>query len=557
MIVRKRIYGLVPILAESDQNSALTNYMVDDRNSFSKRMFGYAKQSGPGWIQAAVTLGGGTLVSALYLGVVGGFEFLWLQPLAMLCGIVMLSALSHITLSSSERPFRLAKHHVSPTLAWGWLIATIIANVVFCAAQFALGTDAIQGNLGLKDVSPYLVTSFLFIISASLIWYFSGEGRGAKIIDYIIKGLVSLIVLAFMGVVVTLSISGAIDWGALFGGLIPNFAALFEPTESYNTFLIQTGEYQAYWSDYISSNQRNIIIGAFGTAVGINMTFLLPYTLLKKGWGKAQRELARFDLFLGLFVPFILGSSCLIIASASQFHANKNAIVNETAYNQVLDNRLSQEHAGYIQLSNIQKTELRSTAPSADKNLSTMLAKRNANDLATALEPFLGKWAQLIFGIGILAMALSTMIVHMMMNGYAISEAMNQVGNRKTFFLGGLIPAFMGLISPIIWAGSVKSALIVPASVIATTLLPIAYLVFVLLMNSRKALRDEMPQKRGWINILMIIATAIATFASVWALVGKYESTNVYEKYFGLFGLIGLITLGIIGILGFIKREKR
>ena len=125
--------------------------------------------SGPGWIQAAVTLGGGTLVSALYLGVIGGYEFMWLQPLAMLCGVIMLAALSHITLSVDLRPFRLAKQYISPSLAWGWLIATIIANVVFCAAQFALGTDAIQGNLGISDTSPYVITGLLFVTSASCV----------------------------------------------------------------------------------------------------------------------------------------------------------------------------------------------------------------------------------------------------------------------------------------------------------------------------------------------------------------------------------------------------
>ena len=92
----------------------------------------YARMSGPGWIQAAVTLGGGTLVSALYLGVIGGFEFLWLQPLAMLCGVIMLSALSYITLSIQERPFRAAKKRVSPVLAWGWLVATVVASSTSC-----------------------------------------------------------------------------------------------------------------------------------------------------------------------------------------------------------------------------------------------------------------------------------------------------------------------------------------------------------------------------------------------------------------------------------------
>ena len=57
-------------------------------SGFFGKLYYYAKLSGPGWIQAAVTLGGGTLVGALYLGVVGGYQFLWLQPLAMLCGII-------------------------------------------------------------------------------------------------------------------------------------------------------------------------------------------------------------------------------------------------------------------------------------------------------------------------------------------------------------------------------------------------------------------------------------------------------------------------------------
>ena len=66
---------------------------------FLGRLAGYSKLTGPGWVQAAVTLGGGSLVGALYLGIIGGYEFLWLQPLAMLCGIIMLGAISYVTLS--------------------------------------------------------------------------------------------------------------------------------------------------------------------------------------------------------------------------------------------------------------------------------------------------------------------------------------------------------------------------------------------------------------------------------------------------------------------------
>ena len=528
-------------------------------SGFFGKLYYYAKLSGPGWIQAAVTLGGGTLVGALYLGVVGGYQFLWLQPLAMLCGIIMLSAISYVTLSKDkieDRPFELAKRHVSPALAWGWLIATIIADVVFCAAQFALGTDAIQGNLGGEGLPPFLITGLLFAIAFYLIWLFSGEGKASRIIDNIIKTLVAIIVLAFMGVVVTLMINDAIDWGGIASGLIPDFSALFRPTDTYATSISAAGEYGGFWESYIGDSQRNIIIGAFGTAVGINMTFLLPYSIMKKKWGKKHRELARFDLILGLLIPFILGASALIISTASQFHAKKNGHVSEGAYHQVLDARLKAEHKDFSTYSVAQIEQLRLNAPTVDKELSTMLAKRNANDLANALTPFLGSWSQLIFGIGILAMAISTMLVHMMMNGYAVSEAFGQPGQRKLFLVGAAIPAIAGFFSPLIWNGAAKTALAVPASVIATTLLPIAYLIFLLLMNSKKALGAELPKRRLLVNVLMFIATGIATFASIWALVGKYQSDNIYDHRFGLVGLIGLPILVLIGILGFMRRER-
>ena len=53
----------------------------------------YTRLSGPGWLQSAITLGGGALASALYLGVLTGYSMLWLQPVAMLLGIVMLTRL--------------------------------------------------------------------------------------------------------------------------------------------------------------------------------------------------------------------------------------------------------------------------------------------------------------------------------------------------------------------------------------------------------------------------------------------------------------------------------
>jgi len=135
-----------------------------------------------------------------------------------------------------------------------------------------------------------------------------------------------------------------------------------------------------------------------------------------------------------------------------------------------------------------------------------------------------------------------------MMNGYAISEAVNKVGNAKVFMIGAAMPAIAGLFSPFLWSGESKAAMAVPASVIATTLLPIAYLAFILLMNSKSALGAKLPKKRGLINILMIISAGVASFASVWALSSKGTP--------GIIGMVALGILAIIGITGFAKNNK-
>lgn len=527
------------------------------QRGFLGRLGGYAKMTGPGWVQAAVTLGGGSLVGALYLGVIGGYQFMWLQPLAMLCGVIMLSAISYVTLSSKERPFVSVKKNISPTLAWGWLIATVVANVVFCSAQFALGTDAAQNNLGIlpKSEAPYIITAVFAAVGLSLLWLSRQGGAAAKIIDNVLKLLVAVVVLSFMGVVVVLGTKGAIEWGALFKGLVPDFSALFKPTSTYSDAIAATGESAGFWTKYIADNQRNVIIGAFGSAVGINMTFLLPCSIKAKGWGKTHRELSFFDLALGLFIPFILATSFLVIATSSQFHARADGVHTEMAYHNVIDSRLAEDHADFGSLPDAAKDELRKSLPQAEKDMGVMLAKRNARDLASSLEPFLGSSSQLIFGIGVLAMALSTMIVHMMMNGYAISEAFGRPGEKGIFMIGAAMPALTGFLSPILWSGETKTALVVPAAVIATTLLPIAYFIFILLMNSKKTLGEELPKKRNMINILMAVAAGIACFASIWSLLGK-ASAGGTTGTIGITGLIVLPLLFLIGLVGFLRSNR-
>ena len=85
-----------------------------------KRFPAYLRLSGPGWLQGAMTLGGGSAITSLTIGGVYGYELLWVQPLSMLIGCIMLFALSYQTLSTGVAPFEAMRRHVNPGLAWAW-----------------------------------------------------------------------------------------------------------------------------------------------------------------------------------------------------------------------------------------------------------------------------------------------------------------------------------------------------------------------------------------------------------------------------------------------------
>ena len=554
---------------------------VADKGALAKAK-AYTKLSGPGWLQGAITLGGGSLAGALYLGTISGYNLMWLQPLAMICGIIMLSAIAYVTLSTGQRPFGVINKGLSPLLGWSWLIAVILANIVWCLPQFNLGRAAVQQNLlpslGESAVSTAGICWVLFIVAFAVNASYEGGNKGIKWFERILKVMVGIIVVSFFLVVVTLTSKGAIPWGEIFSGLIPNFSYLFNPAPAYAE-LIGSSSAPEIWNEIISEKQRDIIIAAFGTAVGINMTFLLPYSMLRKKWGQKHRGLAIFDLSIGLFVPFVIATGCVVIASASQFHSKTDDIFDETgkpfakvakAYQGSLDglaDKKAKAEADKNEIDHEDKDQMDPLIASAkkslnesDRNIAAMLIKRDNATFATSLAPLTGDTvAQVVFGVGVLGMALSTIIILMLINGFAFQELFNQPGSKTVYFIGCAVSGSAGLLGPFIWGdGQAKAALAVPTSVIGGSLIPIAYFTFFLMMNSRRVLGDKRPtgSKRVIWNILMIGSTGIATFGSVWVLNGNSKADG-FAGQAATGGLIFLVVLFLVGVISFFVKESK
>lgn len=574
-------------------------------------LFAFIRLSGPGWIQAAITLGGGSLASALYLGVLGKTSMLWLQLVAIVAGVIMLSAISYITLSTGKRPYRAMSDYVNPVLAVGWIVATILANMIWIMPQFSLCFDAIDLNLAgdaVQDntVSKYAVSVILFMLAGLMVYLSSEKGWLTSIFDWFLKIVIAIIIFCFVGVVVILFRDNAVSFSEILSGCIPDFSQWNSPTKEIQDLLdTLTTDQQKMWHKEVVNRQRDIMISSAATAVGLNMTFLLPYTLLSRGWDRTFRGLSIFDLVTGMAIPFVLVTSCIIVASAHSFHAKADAdllstdteVVKKSMFFKsaapiILDKVLKKDDQYAEELQEIYALEekiadhkaalskewfdeeataalaadskklkdetfkvVAKLAPSIskeEKTLATTLVKPNANQLAKSLVPLLGEQrANLVFGAGALAMGFSTIIILMMINGFAVRELFGVPNSQSVNMCGAVAAGIVGICYPIFWGGASKTWLVIMASSFGAMLLPIAYVAFFFMMNNPRLMGEHKPTGGRLVfwNILMLFGVITAFMQAISAI-----STKLGGEH-GMFVLGAAVTFVILTLVGFSARR--
>lgn len=441
----------------------------------------YFSKSGPGWMQSAMTLGGGSAMASLFAGAFLQYKILWVQPLAMLLGIIMLSALAYQTLTKKTRPFQAMKEFVHPALAWAWAICALLATIIWHFPQYALAAgmtdDIIKALTGLTIESETTQTlvmlglGVMFLgIGIAVSWNYGNGRKGIKLFENIIKTIIWFIIFAFATVVIVSAFSEkGIEWSKVGKGFIP--------------FSFESGELT--WNIPTDTRGISIFIASFSAAVGINMTFLFGYSFLAKGWGKEHTGLARFDLITGMLLPYTLATALMIIAAGTTIFGS--GVMAEGATN----------------ISPIQAAGMLEAA---------------------GIPPL---FSRLIFGLGIIGMAVNAIILHMLVSGFAVCEIFGIEPRGWKYKLATLIPA-PGLLGVILWS-KIGTWIAIPTSAISLIMLPVAYIGFLLLNNSERYLGEAKPKGKlqFWWNAGMILAIAV-TLASV-----IYYIVTVVPTYFG------------------------
>ncbi len=418
----------------------------------------YVRRGGPGWLQGAMTLGGGSAITSLTIGAAFGYEFLWVQPVAMLIGCIMLFAICHQTLSTGERPYQAMKRHVSPILAMAWALAALASSVIFGFSHYPLGAGMAEQLLSvttgfqidadrvlLRNLFLLLLAVLIWMLCAYVVWQRDKSARVVLIFENLVKSVTLLVILSFTWVVIRAASASEISWGTVLMG--------FVPTSLPNDF------------DGVTT-----MMSALGTAVGINMTFVYGYTLLDRGWGREDRQFARMDVVLGLVLPYLIVTSLISIAAASALFGGDMS----------LQGRLSPENA------------------------STMFVQAGLGELA----------GRLVFPLGILGMVIGTLVMHMLTCGAVGRELWGTEPGTTAYKLSCLLPT-PAILGVFLWS-SMGPYLVLPTSAICGILLPIAYVGWVLLNNNSAFLGKDRPagNRALLFNAAMILSITMV-FASV------------------------------------------
>jgi len=425
-----------------------------ETKGFGTRLRAYMKKMGPGWMQSAITLGSGSAFSSLFAGALLGYGLVWVQPLAMFLGVIMLAAVAYQTLSTGVRPFDAMRRYVHPGVAWAWALASLAATMIWHFPQYACGAAVsadLVGLAGWENAPHWLFGIVMLVICTAVTWLYGSGARGIRIYENLLKIMVGLIVLAFLLVVA----STGVNWKALWAGL--------------------TGFPGNIPRDAVGVS---VMMGGLAAAVGINQTFLFPYTLLARGWGKEHRRLSKYDLGLGMAIPFILATGFLVIAAAN------------TLYNNY------------------------------DVNVGQGVTPWGA---AHVFQGTMGlPIGRVVFGIGVLGMALSTITVHMLVAAFITCEVLGIEPTGWRYRLAALIP-IPGVLGTVFW-GDIRLWIAVPTSATCGLLLPIAYVGFFILHNRKDYMGDAKPKgiRAGLWNLGMAAAILVVSASGIYYVYVKY-----------------------------------
>ena len=273
-----------------------------------QKFFGYCKLSGPGFMNAAFTLGAGSFASSVTLGAAYGYDMLWIPLYSFALGLFMLALATRFVTASEISVIKAQdKFHGKffGSFATG-LVACFVASIVYNFGQYALGADAVTALFSVVNINVPKNISWILLVAISVplsLMYGSGDNpKGVKIVENAMKILIGIMLVVFGAV---LCVTG-VDFKAMIKGL-----------------LIPT----------LPSGIDGIVmlIASLTATIGVMDWVLFNNGMESRGYSENHETLGRFDAVFGGLIPVTLVLSFVSIAFAEAFAGQEGIPTDSTA----------------------------------------------------------------------------------------------------------------------------------------------------------------------------------------------------------------------------------
>lgn len=412
------------------------------------------KSIGPAIIVASVVMGPGSIVVSSRVGCDYGYDLIWLVLVAVVLMIGMTALAAHLGATLEHSPCEELARRAGRGVA---VFVGLVLFLVVACFQFSNNVAvvlAVEPYAGEGDTWPLVL---LATVNLAVLAVLFGMRRLYDRVEFLMKFLVGIMMLGFLGNLAFASPELTGILAGLWPSLPDNLAVAVFPTKPAAGGKIV---------DPMLPVQALI-----GTTFSVAGAFYQAYLVREKGWTRQDLSAGRIDSIVGISVLALLTLTVMVTAAAV---FPKNGIQG--------------------------------------KDLG------HAADIAKQLEPLFGAAATLLFSIGLLAGALSSFLVNVMIGGAVLSDGIGLGGSMdKTgpkVFTAIALMVGMGVAMAVVSTGQTTMNLVIFAQ--AMTVLGNPILAGVLLWLSRRSGAPRWIQIVSIVGFLLVLVLAARTGVTIY-----------------------------------------
>ncbi|GAA5052428.1 divalent metal cation transporter [Haladaptatus pallidirubidus] len=237
----------------------------------------YLSEMGPSWVAGSIAAGPATMASLIAAGARFDYALLWVVVLSAVAGALAQYLAMRLGLLSQQGIVNIVEEYLGRWWSWVLVIDVVIAAGV---AQLVIMNTVASVSSTITGIDARI-----WGVTWALILAIGLAGRGYRFIEFVVKLLITAVVLTFVASLYVVPL----DLGNAARGLVPS----------------------------LPSGSAVVAAGILGGAVHITLITMHSYTMRVRGWTDREYGLATFDIVASMLIAFGIYSVAIFLVTAS------------------------------------------------------------------------------------------------------------------------------------------------------------------------------------------------------------------------------------------------